>query len=370
MAANVKRAKRPESARRWAAWAGVPAVAVAMAAIAACGTGFEPESLVDSVRILASQADHPYATPGQTVNLQVLAYDGRQIQPAPMKVWWLPVVCTNPKDDLYYACFSSLGGGGGGPADDAGAGGSNPPSPLASPDGGAALPMLQPGVDLTPLLVEGSAFSFTLRSDIITSHQTASGQQAYGLAIAFNIACAGHVELLPLDPSSDNPLQVPVGCFDANHNPLGPSDYVIGFTRVYAYTTWTNANPVIDQVTFNGDAIPDGGIQMPHCTASKLKDCPGYALDTVVPSSSREVDPGDLGPDGNPRNEEIWVDYFTTQGALDDDARLLYDPVQGAQTGTATKVHAPQVAGSAMLWAVVHDNRGGAAWQAVPVQVQ
>jgi hypothetical protein len=359
---------RAKRANTWLLWTGAPALVVLALAGAACGTGFDPQSLVDSVRILASQADHPYATPGQTVTLQVLAYDGRPIQPAPMKVWWLPVVCTNPQDDLYYACFSSLAGGA-----DAGAGaGDAGANPLGAPDGGGAsgLGMLQPGVELTPFLVEGTSFTFTLRSDIISSHPPVPNQEPYGLAIAFNIACAGHVELLPLDASSANPLQVPVGCFDANHNPLDPSDYVIGFTRVYAYATWTNANPVISQVTFNGDAVPDGGIQIPHCTASKRQSCPGYALDTVVPSSSWEPDPGDIGQDGNPRHEEIWVDYYTTQGALDDDARLLYDAVQGGQTDTATKLHAPQVPGPGMVWAIAHDNRGGAAWQAIPVQVQ
>jgi hypothetical protein len=359
--------------KRWLLWSGLPALAltgIALAGLAgpnlACGTGFEPESLVDSVRILASQADHPYATPGQTVNLQVLAYDGRQIKPAPMKVWWLPFVCNNPTDDLYYACFSAFGGGG----VDAGPDAANP---LGTPDGGASgLGALKPGVDLTPLLVEGATFSFTVRSDLISSHppSMSMGQQPYGLAIAFNIACAGHVELLPVDPSSPNPLQVPVGCFDANHNQLGPQDYVIGFTRVYAYTTLTNANPVISQVTFNGNPVDDAGVSVPHCTTSKTQNCPGTSLDTVVPPSSQEPDPADLGPDGTARSEEIWVDYFTTAGSLDDDARLLYDAVQGQQTDTATKYHAPQTAGSSMLWAIVHDNRGGTAWQQIPVELQ
>ena len=336
--------------------AGLAALAVGIA----CGTNFEPASLVDSVRILATQADHPYATPGQTVSLQMLAYDGRVIQPEPMKVWWLPFVCINPIDDLYYDCFAGL----------AADGGIAPDSGLGAPDGGAPPPLLKPGVDLTPLLIEGTKFSLTLPANIISAHATKPNIEPYGLAIAFNIACAGLVEAVPVDPTSDNPIQIPIGCFDKNEIKLDPSAYVIGFTRVYAYTTWTNNNPVIQQVTFDGGAVPDSGLTVPHCTASKLQDCQAYSLDTVVPSSSDEVDPSDLGPNGMPRNEEIWVDYFTTQGALDDDARLLYDPVQGQITSTATKYHAPQAPGPAVLWAVVHDNRDGTSWQQIPVTVQ
>jgi hypothetical protein len=340
-------------------------------AIVACGTGFEAESLVDSVRILASQADHPLAQPGQTVNLKVLAYDGRQIKSAPMNVWWLPVVCINPTDDAYYECFDGLGGAGDAGAGDAGAGPSGA-GPLASPDGGTvSIPMLRPGIDLTPFLVAGTDFTLAIPSNIITSHPTPpSGTEPYGLVIAFNIACAGHVELLPFDLSSANPVQVPIGCFDENENPLGPDDYVIGFTRVYAYTTWTNTNPTISQVTFNGNAVTDAGIVVPHCTSRKQADCTPYSLDTIVPPSSDLPNPAVLGTNGQPVNEEIWVDYFTTQGSLDDDARLLYDPVQGQISNTATKFRPPKTAGSAVLWSVVHDNRGGASWQQMAVEVQ
>ena len=37
--------------------------------------------------MLAIQADKPYAAPGETVNLDILAYDGRSSQPSPMRVF-------------------------------------------------------------------------------------------------------------------------------------------------------------------------------------------------------------------------------------------------------------------------------------------
>src|SRR5579862_8882859 len=88
-------------------------------------SGFAPESLLTSVRVLVASADKPYAHPGDVVNMQVLAFDGRSADlrsANPMGVTWLPFVCKNPMDDAYYNCFAqqNLGvvpGGGNGVVD-------------------------------------------------------------------------------------------------------------------------------------------------------------------------------------------------------------------------------------------------------------
>ena len=47
-------------------------LAMGFGASAACApSGFQSSTVVDSVRILASSADQPYAKPGATVNVQV-----------------------------------------------------------------------------------------------------------------------------------------------------------------------------------------------------------------------------------------------------------------------------------------------------------
>jgi hypothetical protein len=95
----------------------------AWAALSCAPSGFQDEAFINSVRILASAADKPYAKPGDTVNLSVLAFDGRPIKPEPMKIFWLPFVCKDPLNDAYYGCFgqiaSGMGGGGSGPMPDA-----------------------------------------------------------------------------------------------------------------------------------------------------------------------------------------------------------------------------------------------------------
>jgi len=362
-------------------WRSIRRLIVALCAwtLSSCApSGFQDASLVTSVRILASSADEPYARPGDTVNLTVLADDGRATPDggaplAPMTVYWLPFVCENPPNDAYFACFRQIAGGGssrgadggGGAAADGGGG-------FAGGDGGS----IMAGVDLTPFLPTGSTYRFTMPADAVASHPVATGVPVpYGLAILFNVACAGHIEIVPLDPANANPQQVPIACFDANHNQVGPDDWVFGFTRVYAYADVTNANPAVSSIDIQGQPFAITGaspayatqtFNTPRCAGS----CPKVAIGPVVPAASQEVQ-SQLGPGDQPK-EEIWADFFATFGKFDDDARLLYDSTRGSLGGpsvTDNKFTAPTTPGDGAIWIVVHDNRGGASWVTVPVHV-
>jgi hypothetical protein len=339
---------------------GLAALALLVVVVDSCApSGFEDVSQVDSVRIFASSADQPYAKPGATVNLSVLAFDGRTTQTEPMRIFWLPLVCENPPDDAYYGCFTQLAGGG-----DAGAGGGG------ADGGGGGIGGLRPGMDLTPLLPQGPTFSFTMPADAVTSHPVTPGVPIpYGLVILFNIACAGHLELIDVAGAGASPAQPPIGCFHQDEGPAPPTDYVIGYTRVYAYDSLTNANPVLDHVQVQGQPIDlTAGFGTPSCPSSG--SCPGVRIGPVVPASSQEVNPEDTDAQGNPRKEEIWADYFATFGSFDSDARLLYDPTAGAVDDADNTWRAPGSPGDGTIWIVVHDNRGGTSWATVPVHVQ
>jgi hypothetical protein len=338
--------------------------------------GFQDVALVNSVRILASSADEPYAKPGDTVNLQVLAFDGRTNPSVPMTIYWLPRVCENPANDAYFSCFAQIAAGGGAPSGgDGGTGPSADGGNVEGTDAGA----FQAGVDLTPFLPTGPTYRFTMPADAVSSHPATPGIPVpYGLAIVFNIACAGHIEIVPFDPGNANPQQVPIGCFDANHNQLGPDDWVFGFTRVYAYTSITNANPVISSVDNKGQSFAVTGNSPSYTTTKTFTTspcsgkCATTAIGPVVPASSQEVQ-SQLGP-GNQPNEEIWADFYATFGSFGDDARLLYAPSTGSLGGasvTDNQFTPPTTAtpSNGFIWIVVHDNRGGASWVTVPVQV-
>jgi hypothetical protein len=206
-------------------------------------------------------------------------------------------------------------------------------------------------------------------ADAITSHRLQRGGDPYGLAVAFAIACAGHVEYTP--QAGGAPDALPLGCFDDNHVQLGPDDFVFAYSLVYAFSDRTNANPVIDHLSLNGNAVDAmRGITLDHCTQPSIDDCPTSQLDTVVPATSQELDPADINANGNELREEIWVDYYLTAGKVKSDTVILFDPRLGALSNTADALSAPRSAGAYSLWAVAHDNRGGVSWLQVPFDAQ
>jgi hypothetical protein len=309
-----------------------------LAAALLCGCkppNFDPPSKIGSVRILATAADKPYAKPGDTVTMTVLAFDGRPSKPKPMGVWWLPQTCMNPAGDLYYDCYSSFG------------------------------LVFHPGIDLTPQLTAATTFAFQMPLDAIASHNGQRGGDPYGLAVAFVIACAGHVEYIPPAGGAANAL--PFGCFDDNHERLGPDEFVFAYSLVYAFSDRANANPVIDHLSLDGNAVdPVIGISLDQCTRPNIDDCPTVSLDAVVPATSQELDPANIDAKGDELGEEVWIDYYLTAGKVKSDTVILFDPHLGALSKGANALTAPQAAGAYLLWVVAHDNRGGVSWIQVP----
>src|SRR5579883_435061 len=319
-------------------------IAMALAAVAgaACSGDLPRASLVDSVRILATRADQPYAMPGETVTLDVLAVDGRSNPQRPMRVSWLPRACVNPPGDDYFGCYPSMRG------------------------------EFTPGADLSNVLLEGPKWAFTMPADAIQGANAHPGAAApYGVAFAFVMACAGHVQYSAVDTSSSSPLTTPFGCFDEANRALGPDQFVFAFARVYAFASLRNANPDLDHLTFAGAPVaPGGSVSVDHCPAADESHCPKIDVDVVVPDTSWELDPGSLAPAGLPAREAIWVDYYASGGRFDEDSAVLFDATSGRVSSTADGYAAPLSARPGMLWAVVHDTRGGASWISVPVLVK
>jgi hypothetical protein len=56
------------------------------------------------------------------------------------------------------------------------------------------------------------------------------------------------------------------------------------------------------------------------------------------------------------------VDYYLTAGKVDHNTIILFDPRAGQLSNTSDSFYAPQTAGDSIVWAVVHDDRGGVSW--------
>ena len=344
--------------------------ATALALGIACGGGgFDSQSKVAGVRMFGVRVDKPYANPGETVTLDVLATDARRVKPRPMTIYWIPIVCVNPREDLYYLCFIPGQTPDGEPID----GGTRlvPPFPLdagADADGGIAggrtITSIPTGIDLGPFLPQGPTFSFRMPDDIV---QPRVGSPPYGLAIVFNIACAGQVRFVQREGNA--PQQVPIQCTDEEGEPLSPDDYVIGINRVYSYEGRTNTNPVVENVTLDGKPVDlKEGITIDHCVAKRRADCKAVKIDVKVSDASWEPNPG--GGAAANQHEQIWATYYSDIGDLKDEARLLFDSQKGRVSESDVEFRAPYAATEGTLWTVVHDNRAGAAFVVVPLHVK
>jgi hypothetical protein len=359
------------------------------------GAGFDSISSIDGLRVLAVQADKPYANPGDVVTFQ-MTYDDGYVNPAqpnagprPIEILWLGG-CIDPEGDEYTGCYTQIA------------------AELEHPGTGADV-----GAGLT--------FSITLPEDIISQRpKPPSGDPYYGIAYVFFAVCAGTIKPVPAGAGGAGGAGVagggaggagevgsfPLGCFDAAGNQLGADSFVPGYTQVYAFADGrTNHNPVVLGLGISGAEI-DAGVEIDEidagdagaetdagdevdagppvagtpalpeverCDVSEedrrapagcgrknaLTACVSYDLDVIVPRDVAEVDPSGKQADGQPLHEAVWVDYFADQGDINSTVALVSDATLGIQEGYDTLWTPPPTPGPAKLWAVVHDSRGG-----------
>ncbi len=343
-----------------------------------CGADFDPASEITGLRVLAVKKSLPYARPGEPVDLTLLWHDAEPGRPLPQIAW--VALCENPPGDLFEACFSNVP--------------DLPPDELAArislPDPNATSP--------------NDHFSVVPSSDIISSRPPppADNSTPYGLSYVFFAVCAGQLELAM-------GTEVPFVCyeeldgepgFSAGDNRRDSRDFIIGYSAVFAYSELRNDNPHFDGIEFGGvtfwpDAPADVAAAAPPgaVLASPRHVCIGDGCESapVVPdgepcldaltvdacpdgdcSETRvlgHVDPASVEIDGaasagsdTPLTEQMWINYYSTQGEIAEEVRLVNDAVEGYFDDHSTEYRAPEEPGGAYVWAVAHDNRGGTDW--------
>jgi len=264
----------------------------------------------------------------------------------------------------------------------------------------------------------GERFTYPIPPRIIENHRstTDSAIPPYGLAFVFFTVCAGQNPTLQPAPQWRNvdwknadittltnaTLGFPFICTDDTGSALDSDNYISGYTEQYVYGDGSaNLNPVIDSVTFNNIKYDFGSVDpgmpclndacvpdvVPSLDACKIAVTPGQenATPPHVNACSEHCPTYELIPDmtaannddvdtftsagGSPVGEQMWIDYYANQGTLKGSARSLRDTTLGWFDDHGQKWTPPASAnnGPALLWAVVHDNRGGVAWLRVQV---
>ena len=208
-----------------------------------------------------------------------------------MKRYWLPIPCINPPGDAYYACFAELGAGGDGgrrwawaparartqartrtrartqararprtqaQARTRGAGASADAGAGASAGAGLA-GLLRPGMDLTPLLVSGTTAQ--LQDARGHHHSTATASRHRTGSSSCSTSCARARPSSSCPRTRTTPIRSRSRSAASTRSTISsaPDDFVLGFTRVYAYDAVQEENPTISQVDLGGPSLEIDG---------------------------------------------------------------------------------------------------------------
>ena len=362
-------------AAQQASWSKVGAKAVTLTAIATlavaggCDSPFPPASRLASVRVLGAVMDKPVSQPGDTVKVKLIVHDGGAPldAPRPLAIAWFGG-CHNPADDAPGNCYAAL-------------------SWLArlSPDELRTKRTDATAVPAGATLGYGLETSVVVPDDVMTAHRPVAGEtEPRGLSYLYFAVCQG--DLVPFT-GERSPVGVPIDCVDPSTGArVGPSRFVSGYVTLRAHPTATNENPrlgalaIAGRVASHTACVDDAACPaeageclavVATCTEGDIVDCPSVRLSPAVDEASYQDD--DSAGFSPPPPESLWIAYFTTAGQLDGDLRMVFDPSSGrtpvGKYDGEWKI-LPGFRGQARVFAIAHDNRGGAAESAEDVLVR
>jgi hypothetical protein len=178
-------------------------------------------------------------------------------------------------------------------------------------------------------------------------------------------------------------------CLDEDDVPLGPRDFVFGYSQVFLYQDIENENPIVEGMLVAGEeanacvglqcledngpppeACGDGIPCLSVCTESDEDNCPEIAIKPIIPTSTAEPDEVAQIAYGRTHQEQMWIRYYSDRARVASEVKLLNDATTGWNPEFGTEIRLPQEPGPLRIWAVVYDNRGGQDWVRVDAVVE
>jgi hypothetical protein len=237
----------------------------------------------------------------------------------------------NPTSSSVVACFAKI-------AQDAAATGKPP----------------QFGINLSGV---PDSFTVDVPTDVISSLPEQS--RVYAEVGVVFIVCPGTLKL-PDPQAGYAPGTFPIQCIDETGRSLGLDEFEAGLKRIFVRSKDTNANPVIDSITWDGAAWPASDTKsVSPC------DTDGNRYDRCDASLTHQVavnvtpDSFESGTDefGSSFTEQLVAQYYATEGIFEYDVKVASNP----QTGWVARTKAK---GSTIrMWLVARDSRGGVSWE-------
>lgn len=283
---------------------------------AACGNDFEPGSRVVSPRILALQADRPYARPGEQVAFTLL-----HASPGGVQLQWAWSTCTLPASSTVDDCMGAL------------------------------------DAELAPFDPETDALQLNVPEDVLDGIR--EEQRPSALIGAVVVACPGEL-------SDGFTAGVPIRCLDDDGEPLSISELEVGIKRVLLREHDRNRNPKIERITWDDE--PWAEDQIPR---AKLCTKDTFTFDDCAKALQHrihvETDARESGRDetGGAFSEQLIVQFYASHGLFRDDVRIAGDAGnRWVAQGPIGKDGRP-----ATLWFVARDDRGGVSWTTRQVEL-
>jgi hypothetical protein len=320
-----------------------------------CGGDFDPGSRITSLRVLAVQADLPYAKPGETVNLTAEWYApqaDKKVDPysastdARHRNWyWLR--CIDPDDTSVVGCIKAVG-------DEVKQTGDVTKAFLNVPDG-----------------TDQDTAKVTIPDDALTRlPEDARKNATVGIVL---LVCPGTINLANGDLSSISTGQVPLECDDetpdanGKHPALPLEQWVAGIKRIYVRDTDRNANPTISRITWDGNtwsaSDPPPSIKPCDDDGNRYDRCDTDQHQIAVELSNDSIESG-TDEFGSPFHEQVVVEFYSTEGTFEHEVKIA----SSANTGFAARKQSKDGLRPIKIWIVVHDDRGGVTWEERVVQ--
>ena len=208
---------------------------LALVSLAACSGPSDRPSEVNTLRVLAVRSETPFAKPGASAELTMLAYDGSphakraDATSRETSTLWIGG-CNNPPGDGFAGCMPYL-------------------HEVLSQFGEGTIPTgTVPATLDSGSIGWGAHFTAPVSANIIESRTIAPGVvYPYGLELVFFAHCGGALQRVA---GSTNGL--PLGCYDTQTGePLGRDDFEFGFYPLFSYDALTNANPTLNALRFD-----------------------------------------------------------------------------------------------------------------------
>ncbi len=290
-----------------------------------CADEVEPGTKVDSLRVLAQQADLPFAHPGETVQLRSLSYD-----PQGRPLTWLWASCVNPSESTLQGCLDRI---------------------AESGDPSAAVFANGEGIDAPTLAVPSDAISSL----------PAAARAAASIGVV-SAACPGNLSV------GAGPGGLPFKCQDgASGRELELDEFIVGVKRISLREADRNQNPVIESISFDGvdwpaDEVKDIGF----CDQTDFvyDTCPSEHKHQLAANITRASFEAGRDETGHDFDEQLIIQYYATEGIFEYEVKIGSEPKNGfvarrSASGQTLK-----------LWFVARDNRGGVSWAERQVKVR